>query len=97
MRVESGVGREAAARARPIKQSATDYRLHYYNHDASLAFLKTLTCADDQRAIKLAADEEYDGRSLELWQGSRIVARFAIRQRRAKIEHDAWRDRVPFF
>ena len=96
MRARSAAPREVALRAHPGRP-LSDYRLHFYNHDASLAFLKTLTCVDDERAINLSAGEEYDGQSLELWHGSRMVARFAIRQRRARLEHDGWRDRVPFF
>ena len=87
MRHSSAAARRAVF-AQPRRQPISDYRLRFYNHDESLAFLKTLRCVDDERAIELSRDEQYDGRALELWQGSRRVARFVIRERAARIEPD---------
>ena len=87
MRHSSAAARRAVF-AQPRRQPISDYRLRFYNHDESLAFLKTLRCVDDERAIELSTDEQYDGRALELWQGNRRVARFVIRERTAKIELD---------
>jgi hypothetical protein len=60
----------------------SEYRLYFYDRGRSLVFLKTLVCADDVAAIKCSADKHYDGRAMELWDRSRKVADFGVKDRR---------------
>ena len=54
----------------------THYRLYFLDDDDHIRHAVSLECENDDEATELARGHA-DGRTLELWQGARLVARMA--------------------
>ena len=52
-----------------------DYRLYFLNTEGRIRHALEFQCADDDEAGKLVQDHA-DGRAMELWCGSRCVAKY---------------------
>ncbi len=50
------------------------YRLYFLDRDDHIRHALNLECGDDAEAVELIEDHR-DGRTMELWQGARRVAR----------------------
>ncbi len=50
------------------------YRLYFLDHTDHIRHAVSLECVDDSQALALL-EEHRDGRTLELWEGVRRVAR----------------------
>jgi Ser-tRNA(Ala) deacylase AlaX len=60
-----------------------DYRVYYVGHHGHFVDTGFLKCADDQEALKQAA-QYADGLHVELWSGSRFVAKLSKERGNAK-------------
>jgi len=69
----------ASAAAKTGLWNVVSYRLYGLDGVDKVASAVWIEADDDETAIEMA-QEKMDGRSLELWQGKRFVARIGLRQ-----------------
>jgi hypothetical protein len=53
-----------------------EYRIYPVGSDGHFIGEKNIECADDQEAIRIA-QQDVDGRAIELWERARFITRLA--------------------